>query len=725
MSKPITERILGANRFYTDQYLIDTLNLTKSIVITHSTEATKYNEYLETIYSVYGISKVDKDTWRYYKHLKAEYYVFDIPMILTSIDNGERITLSRESMSIHKLTRHELLNFGNFYNELVAQYREQELLIKTIITDPIAFPKEAYDLPNFTITHYNSALVEENEQDLIPQLQDRINRFKESKLLPYYSVSDGLFLASQYHILYTFIFKSILAIRLKNAKTNKAHSYHILNYLSSHHGLDRYFYLLTKSQSLFLYRNLLYLNNHSGTEEVFRTLIDELFTDRNISVVNYQFTQASTLTEDNFMDYSFKQRLLNNKPLVYSDKEYSLQELLHKERNLAKNNIREIELNTKQINEMFQNSLYSLFFTKDIESIITDNSDNVRHKFLPTLIDYTAYMLKTNRVNFLVQFFNPVNNDEIVLPLTDAFKLFIILLYQANNIQLTQAFPIYTITRVLNPDRLTKEELLSHFFNRNRFRDRKLQEILQAIPSYRNVITSSDYEVFIRNIYTTNIGLWLYTESLGDSLDNSQLCNAIENLHMTDTLEINDESPEHFLRRTGLMDLPSYSRETVDDMMFFILNRIFNSRLDFLDRYEYIQKALNEVISRFKSYTVSLLDNYSKQDTLLTGIDAPRLTVSGNVNRRLFFHDLFDVDVEIGYGTHQKVLNLEVGTDYEATQKTTESLPIAIDMDTDLIAHKYIELQVDLKESNLIELDNNEWLVSTDQSQLLFLSLNT
>lgn len=194
---------------------------------------------------------------------------------------------------------------------------------------------------------------------------------------------------------------------------------------------------------------------------------------------------------------------------------------------------------------------------------------------------------------------------------------------------------------------------------------------------------------------------------------------------MTDTLEINDESPEHFLRRTGLMDLPSYSRETVDDMTFFILNRIFNSRLDFLDKYEYIQKALNEVISRFKSYTVSLLDNYSKQDTLLTGIDAPRLTISGNVNRRLFFHDLFDVDVEIGYGIHQKVLNLEVGTDYEATQKTTESLPIAIDMDSDLIAHKHIELQVDLKESNLIELNNNDWLVSTDQSQLLFLSLNT
>ena len=146
---------------------------------------------------------------------------------------------------------------------------------------------------NFKIVSYTSTLVEENEHDLMFELQQAIDNYKHIRLIPYYSLSDNLFLTSQYHVFYNFILMKILAIRLKNAKTLKAHTFHIKNYLASHHYLDGSYTHLTKKQSLFLYRNLLYLDNHAGHNSTFNILIDKLFTDRNISIVNYIYKQEN------------------------------------------------------------------------------------------------------------------------------------------------------------------------------------------------------------------------------------------------------------------------------------------------------------------------------------------------------------------------------------------------------------------------------------------------
>ena len=110
-------------------------------------------------------------------------------------------------------------------------------------------------------------------------------------------------MASLFQVLYHFILTSLIAIRLTNAKTQLAHSYHVLSYLASHHGLDRHYLFMTKSQRLFLYRNLLYLDNHSGRQHVFKLLIDKIFTDKRVSVVNYRSLQRNQTNSDSYIDY--------------------------------------------------------------------------------------------------------------------------------------------------------------------------------------------------------------------------------------------------------------------------------------------------------------------------------------------------------------------------------------------------------------------------------------
>lgn len=70
--------------------------------------------------------------------------------------------------------------------------------------------------------------------------------------------------------------------------------------------------------------------------------------------------------------------------------------------------------------------MFSSLLTKDLETIIVDNTDTVRHKLIPTIIDYWAYLLKTNKINYLVTVVDPITNTELKLTTKDLFKLFVI-----------------------------------------------------------------------------------------------------------------------------------------------------------------------------------------------------------------------------------------------------------------------------------------------------------
>jgi hypothetical protein len=724
MSISITESILSSNKFYTDKYIKDTINLVKSITVLSTKEASLYNEHISVKYPQHQIDLSNKSTWRYYKHVTSQYHALDLPITLTSIDNGETITLNPTTLKLHRITHKELLKFDLLYKELVDKYPEQELLIKSLIaTSPKYTIQEILSKEEFTILHYNANLVEENEQDLIHELQYRIDHYKNTKLIPYYSLSDSLFVTSQYHVFYTYLFTTLIALRLSNAKTTRAHSYHILNYLSSHHYLDIHYDYLTKKQSLYLYRNLLYLNNHAGREHVFHKLIERLFTERNISVVNYTYAQTNTLRPDNHMDYTFKQKLLNNTNLVYSYKEYELQDILNKERSMALSNPKEIQYNYTSIDDNFKNQLYSLLLTKDIETIVIDNTDTVRYKLLPMIVDYWAYLLKTNQMRYLVTVTDPVSNKELRLSTEDLFKLYTLTLYKRNNETLTY-FPDYTIKRVFKPSIPTTNTLLKYFYRKHYYHAPIIDTIRAAIPPYTTTVTSHQFEQQVSSIYKLNIGLWLFLTNNSDKDDEGQFSNLIANLHTTDTYTFNNETPSAFLNRIGMEHLNTYTPEALDTILYMILNNLYDNKLDFLNKYKYIQKSLIEIFRKFNSYTVQVIDNYSLTSPILAGHKDTRTTIDQDKTHLYYFTTLPLLNIEMYYRTKSR---RRVTTNFTLNSTTQYNDKIQMEVSPNLTIGLQSKANTAVYFSNQIlnGLDNTDWLATQSSDEhLLFLALN-
>lgn len=623
MTNNVIEKVLGDNAFYTSDYLQSTIQLAKSFIFKNSTEANRYNDYVKLKYPDY---KVDNDprTWRYYAHISGKLHIVDVPVMLTSVDNGDTFELTKASMLVHRRSRRELLSFGIYYEELVKRFPEQELYIRAVITDAMYSDiQELINLDDYMFTGYNFSLIEDNEHDVAYDLQTRIMNYKHIWLLPYYSLTSDLFLASQYHTLYYFIVTSLLAIRLENAKTSKAHSYHIRSYLASHHNLDEHMLFLNRKQQLFLYRNMLYLDNHVGRNQTFQTLIDVLFSERNISVVNYVHHQKNEVDEAADVTYAYRQKLLNTKPLGYSQEDKGLDILKQKEYTLAPGNAAVYDRAYELIDRQNKLALTASLLTKDLETVLIDETDTVKHKLLDVLTDYWAYMIKTNQMSFLVDYVDPVSNVVKRLNTKDLFKAYVLCLFRSQGYSLT-AFPEYRIKRVFRQVLPTTAQLFSFFYDKRLDYPGYLNEVISAVPAYRYLTTSYEFSEFVTKIYNLNIGLWSLTSNYSDINTYGQMSYAIEAMHQTDLYTFNDETIEEFIERVGIKDVRAYTTEQARSMIFGLLDNLFDQKLTYQNRLKLLQKSLGEVFFKFNSYTVQLINNYYSDNSIVAGIKDTR-----------------------------------------------------------------------------------------------------
>lgn len=724
MAISITEKILSNNKLYTDNYLQAITCLVKSISIVNKNEAARYNDYITKTYPTVPIDKTDRATWRYYLHLSGQQHIVDEPVTIVSEDNGDTITLSRDTLALHRITRKKLLKFGLYYKELIDRFPEQELYVKAIIatSTPLTI-QEIIDAEDYHIVSYDDDRVEENEDDLIPSLQVKIDNYKNISLIPYYMASDDLFLASQYHILYYFIFTSILAIRLKNAKTLRAHSYHVINYLSSHHYLDAYYQYLTTKQALFLYRNLLYLDNHAGREDIFRLLIDKLFTDRSITVVNYTHSQSNGLDDDYYLKYKFKQKLLNNADLPYSDNDFTLDDIRIKESSLAPSNPDEYKYNFNRIDFKLKNALFNSLLTKDLETVIYDNTDVVKYKLVPTIVDYWAYLLKANKIRYLVTVLDPVSNKELRLNTADLFKLYTLSNYKLNNIELS-TFPDYTIKRVYKPVLPTADTLLSVFYRKYYWHKEALNTILHYVPPYTTAISSYQFEQSISYIYKLNIGIWLYTSNLSDKDTNGQIENAVSNMHMSDTYNYGGETAIDFLTRIGMADLYTYDEQSLATLSFSILNGLYDNKLTFLNKYKYIQKAMIEVFKNFNSYTIQMINTYNIDSPVLCGPKDRRVVVDQDRHTVEYFCNEYIPNVEIKYKTTDTAdVNLDIDVAAGYSYHSNLAVDLTSDLYVDSSTSSYVFINLGHSLLNSVSITTTPAQPSSEDN-LMFLALN-
>lgn len=234
----------------------------------------------------------DPYQWMYNKHLAGQYHELDPAIRVISSDTREEIDFTRANMIDHPITKLDYQLGGQFHKQLVAQYPQREALIRGVTTSvDIAYVVDAKD---FQILSWDKSLVGDNEINLIGELQDWIYAFTRRWYKRDFAISDPLYGAAAFSVMFMHMPNAIANIRLKKVRTPEVHDWHLWTYLSGHYELDSYRNFLQRKQSLWLYRNIVNIRRNAGQQRILDTLVENIADPRNVKFDKLDYIRQDT-----------------------------------------------------------------------------------------------------------------------------------------------------------------------------------------------------------------------------------------------------------------------------------------------------------------------------------------------------------------------------------------------------------------------------------------------
>ena len=465
-------------------YLENVRSLARSIIIKHQASVEGINRLIQRAGLDVGD---DPRTWKYYLNLSGQYHQTDQLMLIQSVDERRQISFDYETLKDHPNTLTSYRSKTRLYHDLVERYPHQELLIHGILF-PVPMD-QLIQAPDRTILYHNAALVESNETQLMDELQRMIYQFQTRWDNAGYYVTDDLYGVAQLGILYYNLIPFILNIRLKYCKTRHAHSFHILEYLKSHGRLNQYAEHMTKTQMLFLYRNILYIQKNIGKQEIFDWLIDELMTKRGLGLAEYDIMHNvkdlkqyldRTPHHRQHHDHLRVRTDLVRKPLnthlrSYRNHVHTYGDLLIKQRGIASGNTRvEDRILVEEYRKM-QNAKRGVLKTKVLETADTQDGEKGPINRHEVFLNHWGYWASTGVLDYNIQVIHPAHNYVFELTPLNAFILYLYAYNQSIRNTLTQ-LPSLIGTMVRKRGRIPKETFKT-FINEYRVHEDTLREI--------------------------------------------------------------------------------------------------------------------------------------------------------------------------------------------------------------------------------------------------------
>lgn len=405
---------------YYKVYIESVIALAQTLCIKSQQSASILNSYIVAKYGEDGVDQNDLSSWKYYKNICGLYHYDDEMIYVTSLDTLQTIPFTKDSLSIHKATARAYAFGTRFYRELVSLYPTKEQLILGVL-----YPADmdtAINSDNGTILSYPQDYIQTNEVSLIFNIQTWVKKWLSRWDNPQYNISDSLYSAANHAIMYLNLVPVILNLRLKACKTPEAHLFHIREYLASHGMLDKYINSLTLKQSLFLYRNIAYIERNNGKNYIFKWLITNILTQRGIPLTNYLMRHDTTDLYTNYTSTpTFRQQALNLEDRVTNSDIISLQTLLNKEDPDAPGNPDYNYEHVDDINDDFKYSLSSVVATKVLESSMISYTNTYGVSLDSILINHWLYLSSVNVYNAYVTIKNPQSGADILLSAKDSF----------------------------------------------------------------------------------------------------------------------------------------------------------------------------------------------------------------------------------------------------------------------------------------------------------------
>jgi hypothetical protein len=452
----------------------------------------------------------DKRKWKYYLNLSGQYHETDTPMTIKSLDTMEQISFDRATLMYHRATVKEYFNGSDYYKMLVQRYPDQEALISGIL-NPIDIDT-AINAKDFEILYFNKFLVEKQETNLIPELQDRINTLVARHYIEVFSISDELYVHAFQSILTTFLGEIIENIRISNCGTYKAHSYHIWEYLDSNGYLGKYKDVLTLEQSLWLYRNIRSVYQGVGREDTFHKLMEVLLTKRGIPLGKYTMVHGSEEVEDTgpgmmrmmaAAEEPTEEFMIKRKPIMLREplnllrslnrpvEIRSIDLLAEKQIPLAMYNYDALEYSLPKSKLEYSRTLQNELPTKMYESEMTDLTDSRAFKLADVLVSHWLSMAVSGRYRASIAVANPQTGDVMTMSMKEAFTTWIYAVNAGHGNKFDRIPKVRSMMSLRSP--LPSFEQLRSISNKRWLPDADLIQLMQEVPVLGSPISTESF----------------------------------------------------------------------------------------------------------------------------------------------------------------------------------------------------------------------------------------
>ncbi|QCW23286.1 hypothetical protein HWC35_gp048 [Vibrio phage USC-1] len=368
----------------------------------------------------YPVSQ-DKRKWRYYLNMTGEYHETDEPMYVASIDNGDQILFSKVNLDIHLATRRAYQPGSYWYKRLTEEHPGQIDLINGII-DPINM-EDAIAAEDYKILRYNKDLIEANEDQLIPGLQQWINAYTQRHFKTDYMYTENLQLPIDLATMYGLMIPLVLILRLEAFGTRNVSDYHVWNRLNSYGDFRTYRTGLGQTQKMWLYRNIEYLRNNLGKNFTLEQLISNLLTPESIPIFHYRsiINTEQMETDQGQPEGLFVKERLNFKELEYDTGErFTNSQLLSFEEPMARDNALLKAYHEVLVEPESKETTFNDLSTKVLDSTMEDYTNRHDDTLMKTLFHEWIYTSKHKLYESIVDFIDPLNGNHVRLNTHDA-----------------------------------------------------------------------------------------------------------------------------------------------------------------------------------------------------------------------------------------------------------------------------------------------------------------
>ncbi len=278
-------------------YRQQAFNFIASLSIKYSPISDVYNTNILDAGGI--VDETDPTTWKYYLNLQGLYHPSDTPMTVVSLDTKQTIAFTVANLVIHPKTAAAYIPGTSYYSDLCALYPGQVDLVKSIVY-PISDLNMAINADDFTILSYGYNVLEPDEFSCIYEALTQVLAYISCRwnfgflnYEPYYPwVIWGL--------MWQMLVGAVFEARIQAIKTVNVHSFHIWESLTSR-GLSDYKSILSRKQSMFLYRNIDYLLTNRGKQSNLILLVNNLLDEIGVGlygrVVYQQTIDGASLCE--------------------------------------------------------------------------------------------------------------------------------------------------------------------------------------------------------------------------------------------------------------------------------------------------------------------------------------------------------------------------------------------------------------------------------------------